>query len=371
MTTTGALRTRARDIGIPFDGQPGSMNSITDVPGVSVGYTTLIEGHGSHAVRTGVTIILPRDRTRFGVPVAAGIYTMNGNGEMTGSHWIDETGLLTLPIGITNSHAVGTVHRGIIDYVVANHPDVAADWLMPVVAETYDGDLNDINGNHVSGRHVALAIENSTAGLLAEGNVGGGTGMMCYEFKGGSGTASRTVSFGDVEFSLGAFVQANFGARDELTIAGKRLGLSLNARRPDRHATSRPPGGGSVIVVVGTDAPLLPAQCKALARRVPLGLARTGTTGSHFSGDIFLAFSTAKQPSLHVGYDKRPDMGILDQVSFVPWAHLDGLFAATVQAVEEAVVNAMCAAEGMTGKDGYHVPALPLDQVAARFSATA
>ncbi|MEO8330370.1 MAG: P1 family peptidase, partial [Candidatus Nanopelagicales bacterium] len=216
MTTTDALRTRARDIGIPFDGQPGSMNSITDVPGVSVGYTTLIEGHGSHAVRTGVTVILPRDQAGFAVPVTAGTYTMNGNGEMTGSHWIDETGLLTLPIGITNSHAVGTVHRGIIDYVVAKHPDVAADWLMPVVAETYDGDLNDINGDHVSERHVALAIENATAGPLAEGNEGGGTGMMCYEFKGGSGTSSRTVSFGDVAFSLGAFVQANFGARDEL-----------------------------------------------------------------------------------------------------------------------------------------------------------
>ena len=363
MTTTPPPRQRARDLGLPFDGRPGTLNAITDVSGVEVGYTTLIEGEGERSVRTGVTVVLPRGRHGVGVPVASGVYSMNGNGELTGSHWIEETGLLTLPIGLTNSHAVGSVHRGIIDWVVENHPNVSADWLLPVVAETYDGDLNDINGNHVTSQHVASALDAAVSGSVPEGNVGGGTGMICYEFKGGSGTASRRVTYGDSEWHVGAFVQANFGSREELVLAGQGIGKQIPLQ-PQPVAPTRPPGGGSVIVIVATDAPLLPAQCKALARRVPLGLARTGTTGSHFSGDIFLAFSTGNESSVHSGYTDRPTLGQLDAMTFLPWGHIDRLFAATVQAVEEAVVNVLCAAETMTGRHGLTVPSLPLELVA-------
>ena len=282
---------------------------------------------------------------------------MNGNGELTGSHWIEETGLLTLPIGLTNSHAVGTVHRGIIDWVVARKPEIARDWLLPMVGETYDGDLNDINGRHISEAHAVEALDNATSSAPAEGNVGGGTGMVCYEFKGGSGTASRVVPFGSDSFVLGAFVQANFGTREELVISGVPVGESLHDDLPQ--PSTRPPGGGSVIVVLATDAPLLPGQCKALARRVPLGLARTGTAGSHFSGDIFLAFSTANAETMTAGYSERPVAGTYDSLRYVPWSHMDPFLTAAVRAVEEAVVNALCAARTMVGRDGYTVTELP------------
>ena len=293
MTTTRDQRRRARDLGIPFEGEPGVHNAITDVPGVEVGYSTLIRGDGAAAVRTGVTALLARGRSGVGVPATAGVFSLNGNGELTGSHWLEESGLLTLPVALTNSHAVGTVHRGIIDWVIEHHPNIAQDWLLPVVAETYDGDLNDVNGLHVTGEYVGQALDTASTGEVQEGNVGGGTGMNCYEFKGGSGTASRVVDYGATRFHVGAFVQANFGSREELVIAGMPVGRMLSEDNPFHRATSRPQGGGSVIAILATDAPLLPHQCKALARRVPLGLARTGTTGSHFSGDIFLAFSTA------------------------------------------------------------------------------
>jgi L-aminopeptidase/D-esterase-like protein len=357
MTTT-----RARDLSIHFDGEPGRHNAITDVPGVEVGFTTLIDGNGEHACRTGVTAILPRGRAGVGDPCQAGMYSMNGNGELTGSHWIAETGLLHLPIGITNSHAVGPVHRGIIDWVAANHPVIAREWLLPTVGETYDGDLNDINGRHVAPEHAVAALDAAISGPVLEGNVGGGTGMNCYEFKGGTGTASRLVAIGASTYTLGVLLQANFGARHELTIRGVPVGRRIDA--PNPFATpDAATGAGSVIAIVATSAPLLPQQCQALARRVPLGLARTGTTGSHFSGDIFLAFSTANSGSVQVGWESRPDAGALSSVQFLPWAHVDALYAATVHAVEEATVNALVAAETMVGRDGFTSPELPLDQL--------
>jgi len=358
---TDATR-RARDLGVPFDGSPGPHNAITDVPGVQVGYTTVIDGEGANAVRTGVSVILPRGRRGVGKPAAAGIHSLNGNGEMTGSHWIEETGLLTLPIALTNSHAVGTVHRGMIDWVDAHHPHVSKDWLLPVVAETYDGDLNDINGRHVREEHVASALDSAAGGPLAEGSVGGGTGMICYEFKGGSGTASRAVGYGEDTFHVGAFVQANFGSRDELVIAGVPIGRHFPLSAAAVSAATRPPGGGSVIAIVATDAPLLPGQCKALSRRVSLGLARTGTTGSHYSGDIFLTFSTGNPDTQHTGYAVRPAEGDYDVVRHLPWSHIDRLYTATVQSVEEAVVNVLVAGRTMVGREGYTCPGLPIDR---------
>jgi L-aminopeptidase/D-esterase-like protein len=359
MTTTG----RARELGIDFDGTPGVHNAITDVPGVEVGFTTLVDGDGEHAVRTGVTAILPRGRHGVGDPCHAGMYSMNGNGELTGAHWIAETGQLHLPVGITNSHAVGPVHRGIIDWTVTNAPTVAREWLLPCVGETFDGDLNDINGRHVTAEHAVAALDAARGGPLAEGNVGGGTGMNCYQFKGGTGTASRVVTHGDTSYTLGVLLQANFGDRKELTIRGVHVGRAIPEDDPETPAAARPPGGGSVIVIVATDAPLLPQQCQALARRVPLGLARTGTTGSHFSGDIFLAFSTGNAGATNVGWESRPPVGSLQQLSVVSWAYLDGLYAATVHAVEEAVVNALVAAETMVGRNGFRSPALPVDRL--------
>ena len=364
MTTTA----RARDLGITFDGTPGVHNAITDVPGVEVGFTTLIEGEGEHAVRTGVTAIHPRGKTGVGDPCHAGMHSMNGNGELTGSHWIAETGMLHLPIGITNSHAIGPVHRGIIDWVVDHHPLVARDWLLPCVGETFDGDLNDINGNHVRAEHAIAALDAASRGPVAEGNVGGGTGMNCYAFKGGTGTASRSVQYGDQSYTVGALLQANFGDRSELTIRGVPVGKAIPEDNPFATQETHPPGGGSVIVVVATDAPLLPQQCQALARRVPLGLARTGTTGSHFSGDVFLAFSTGNSGALHTGWEARPAVGTLDAAAFVPWAHVDALYAATVQVVEESVINALVAAETMTGRCGFRSPALPHDRLRALVS---
>lgn len=357
--TSGDTKPRARDLDIPFDGMPGPNNAITDVAGVEVGYATVIHGDGAHAARTGVTAILPRSRGGVGDPCAAGVYSLNGNGELTGSHWIEEAGTIHLPIGITNSHSVGVVHSGIVDWVLAQQYRIAQHWLLPVVAETFDGDLNDINGAHVKPEHVAQALDGATSGSIDEGNVGGGTGMNCYAFKGGSGTASRVVSYGDRTFTVGAFVQANFGDRDELTVAGVPVGRVLDVDNPFSEVPSRPPGAGSVIVVIATDAPLLPGQCKALARRVPLGLARTGTTGSHFSGDIFLTFSTANAGAVSTGYTDRPPEGTIERVEFIPWGHIDRLYAGVVESVEEAVVNVLVAAETMIGRNGFTSPSLP------------
>ncbi|WP_157254114.1 P1 family peptidase [Nonomuraea typhae] len=348
------MRPRARALPISLDGATGAHNAITDVPGVEVGYVTLTEG----TARTGVTAILPRGRDGVGTPCAAGVHSLNGNGEMTGVTWIEESGALTLPVTITNTHAVGTVHRGVIDWVADKHPALAEEWLLPVVAETWDGYLNDINAPHVRPEHAGQAIDAAAGGTPAEGSVGGGTGMNCYGFKGGSGTSSRVVEYVDRSYTVGAFVQANFGSRAELTVAGNRVGPALMDDNPMAARTRE--GAGSVIVVVATDAPLLPGQCKALARRVPLGLARTGTTGSHFSGDIFLAFSTANEGALTSGFAAGEDY---EALRFVPWGRMDRFYDAVVQAVEEAVLNALTAAEDTVGRDGHRSPGLPLERL--------
>ena len=351
---TPAGKPRARALRLPFAGRPGRWNAITDVPGVEVGYVTLIEG--KH-VRTGVTALHPRGPAAAGDPVAAGFHSQNGNGEMTGVSWINESGTFTGPVAITNSYAVGVAHAGIVAWTVRHHPELAQGWLLPVAAETWDGYLNDINGHHVTEETVLGALQAARSGPVEEGSVGGGTGMNCYQFKGGSGTASRLVPFAGQDYAVGVFVQANFGSRHELTLAGIPLGEDLAADNPMADLSDAPPGAGSVIAVVATDAPLFPHQLQAFARRVTVGLARTGTSGSHFSGDLFLAFSTANPGAF------RPDAPALRQLDFIGWEYLNPFFEAVVQATEEAVVNALVANEEMTGRDGHRTPALPRDQV--------
>ncbi len=352
--TTPAGQPRARALGIPFGGRPGGWNAITDVPGVEVGYVTRIEG--SH-IRTGVTAIHPRGAAGTADPVAAGFHSQNGNGEMTGVSWINESGTFTGPVAITNTHAVGVAHAGIVAWTVRHHPEVAEMWLLPVAAETWDGYLNDINGHHVTEDMVVTALAAARSGPVEEGSVGGGTGMNCYQFKGGSGTASRLVSFASQTYTVGVFVQANFGARHELVLAGVPLGDELAADNPMADYRQAAAGSGSVIAVVATDAPLFPHQCQALARRVTIGLARTGTSGSHFSGDLFLALSTANPGAF------RPDSATLQKLAFIPWGQLDPFYEAVVLATEEAVVNALVANDDMTGRDGHRTPALPRDRV--------
>lgn len=353
---------RARELGIPLSGTPGAVNAITDVPGVEVGYATLIEGDD---VRTGVTAVLPRGRDGVGRGCAAGWYSLNGNGEMTGTVWLDEAGVLSLPIGITNTHAVGAVHRGIIERSVRRQPALEQGWLMPVVAETYDGFLNDIFARTVTPETAIAALDAATGSPLAEGSVGGGTGMNCYEFKGGTGTSSRLVELGPDRFTVGVLMQANFGARHELTLAGRHLGPLLADDNPLADPTwLLPPGAGSCITIIATDAPLLPGQCKALARRVPLGLARTGTTGSHFSGDIFCAFSTGNDGAFDLSLAGAMDGAARGRLEFVPWPLMDALYAAVVEAVEEAVANVLCASREMTGRLGRRVPGFPVDRLA-------
>jgi L-aminopeptidase/D-esterase-like protein len=378
ITHTADGRPRARGLGIDLPGEPGPENALTDVAGVEVGTTTLVVGDGplvvgAGPVRTGVTAILPRGRDGVGQPCAAGWYSLNGNGEMTGTTWIEEVGALNVPVVLSNTHAIGACHTGVVSWVNRVNPRLARQWLLPVCAETWDGYLNDINGGHVLPGHVEAALDAAASGPVAEGSVGGGTGMNCYEFKGGNGTSSRQVRFGSHTFTVAAFVQANFGSRSELTIAGTPLGSALADDNPldgdwfARDLGDRaPPGAGSVIAVIATDAPLLPGQCKALARRVPLGLARTGTTGSHFSGDIFLAFSTADAPDLASTFPFGParddEIGTL---RFVPWGRMDELYTAAVQCVEEAVLNAMIVNQDMVGRDGHRSPRLPLARVSA------
>ncbi|MDT5175968.1 MAG: D-aminopeptidase [Mycobacterium sp.] len=369
-------RPRARGLGIPLPGEPGPLNAITDVPGVEVGEVTLVHGDGPlqvgiGPVRTGVTAILPRGRDGLGRACAAGWYSLNGNGEMTGTTWIEEVGAFNLPVVLSNTHAVGVLHTGVVSWVNRVRPQLARQWLLPVCAETWDGYLNDINGAHVRQEHVEAALDAARGGPVAEGSVGGGTGMNCYEFKGGNGSSSRTVQYGSRTFTVAAFVQANFGSRHELTVAGRHIGPLLADDNPmdsDWFAADLgvrpPPGAGSVITVVATDAPLLPGQCKALARRVPLGLARTGTTGSHFSGDIFLAFSTAGADGLQSGFPiGRPSDDDFGTLTFVPWGRMDAFYAAVVQSVEEAVLNALVVNDDMVGRDGHRSPRLPLDAV--------
>lgn len=334
-------KARARDLGLDFPGTPGPCNAITDVPGVLVGYTTLIEGDGPLVVgegpiRTGVTAILPRGRAAIPRPVWAGQFSLNGNGEMTGVHWIHDAGYFVGPVCITNTHSVGMVHHAATGWMLKHYARSFNDhhlWAMPVVAETYDGTLNDINGRHVREEHVCAAIEGAADGLPAEGNVGGGTGMICYEFKGGTGTASRRVTLGGEAFCVGALVQANHGVRDWLTILGVPVGREL---RDDLIA---PRESGSIIVVLGTDAPLAPLNLRHLAKRAAIGIGRHGTPGGNNSGDIFLAFSVANPMEL-------PQLSPA-RLSFecINGELMDPLYLAAVEAVEEAVVNALVAAE--------------------------
>ena len=349
---TPSGRLRARGLGLPFDGEPGALNAITDVAGVRVGYATLIEGEGPLVVgrgpvRTGVTAILPRPPAQLHVPAFAGCCSLNGNGELTGTLWLDECGQLTWPITLTNTHACGLARDATLKWAVARLPGCLDDAFgLPVAGETYDGWLNDINGFHVHERHVFAALDAAAGGPLDEGSVGGGTGMICYGFKGGSGTASRRIAHEGRHYTVGAFVQANFGRRPELVIAGRPVGRQLEMSAPTRS------GDGSVIAVVATDAPLLPHQLKRLARRVDLGIGRSGTYGHHSSGDIFLAFSTANAAALAAA-------GGLADLVFMPDRQLDPWFEAVVQATHEAVVNSLIANADMTGRDGHFVAALP------------
>jgi D-aminopeptidase len=336
---------RARDLGVPFDGTPGALNAITDVRGVEVGQTTLIRGEGElrvgqGPVRTGLTVIVPRGK-RSTDPVFAGWFSLNGNGEMTGTTWVEESGFMEGPMAITNTHSVGVVR----------------DAIMPVVAETNDGWLNDINGFHVKPEHVFQALESASAGPVPEGNVGGGTGMHCYGFKGGTGTASRKLPAGAGGYTVGVLVQANFGSRQHLLVAGAPVGREIGCDKyPCRsNARPRPARDGSIIIVVATDAPLIAHQLKRLARRAALGIARTGGMSGNGSGDIFIAFSTANPGA--AAESNTASVSVLSN------RRMDDLFEATVFATEEAVINAMVAAETMIGRDYHQTVALPHEEL--------
>jgi D-aminopeptidase len=352
---------RARDLGIPFEGTPGAFDAITDVKGVEVGHTTLIAGSGKlevgkGPVRTGVTAILPRGKNSDD-PVFAGWFSLNGNGEMTGTTWVEESGFLEGPVAITNTHSVGTVRDSVIAWRVRHGQPAGSEywWSLPVVAETYDGYLNDTNGFHVKQEHVFEALASARSGRVPEGNVGGGTGMICYEFKGGIGTASRQLKAKAGGYVVGVLVQCNCGSRQQLRIAGVLVGEEIPGNPVWASHMDRPEDRGSIIIVVATDAPLLPQQLKRLARRASLGLARTGSVSGNGSGDIFIAFSTANpQASNPAG---------LRHLEMLPNDEMDPLFAATVEATEEAIVNALVAADTMTGIDNHKVEALPHDRL--------
>ena len=358
---------RARDLGIPFEGTPGKLNGITDVPGVEVGYTTLISGEGKlevgkGPVRTGVTAILPRGHSSLNDPVYAGFFSLNGNGEMTGTAWVEESGFLEGPIVITNTHSVGVARDAVIAWQVKQGTGSQTLWSLPVVAETWDGWLNDINGFHVRPEDVWHALDTAHGGAIEEGSVGGGSGMICYEFKGGNGTASRKIDIRVSKdapprsFVVGVFLQANFGRRPQLVIAGVPVGKEIPGEVYKKE-------NGSCIAVVATDAPLLPNQLKRLARRISLGIARTGTISGNSSGDLFVAFSTA-----------NPNVASADQITHdvqtIPNDLMDPLFTGVVQATEEAVVNALVDNHSMTGRDNHRVEALPhkrLREIMKRF----
>src|SRR5215467_8854445 len=353
---------RARDLGIPFDGTPGKWNAITDVAGVEVGHTTLISGEGKlevgkGPVRTGVTAVLPRGRNSVNNPVFAGWFSQNGNGEMTGTTWVEESGFLEGPVMITNTHSVGVVRDAVVQWRVAHgKPDPTGYWWsLPVVAETWDGWLNDINGFHVKPEHAFQAIQSAHGGAVEEGAVGGGTGMICNGFKGGIGTSSRKLDPKDGGYTVGVLVQCNYGSRQNLRIAGIPVGREISSQDPYAYQPSEISERGSIIVVVATDAPVLSHQLKRLARRVSLGLGRNGSISGDGSGDIFIAFSTA---NAHADGGKA----VVD-LKFLPNDALDPVFAATVQATEEAIINAMVAAQTMTGIENHKVIGIPHDRL--------
>ena len=352
---------RARDLGVPFDGTPGALNAITDVKGVEVGHTTLISGDGTSKigegpVRTGVTAVLPRGKDSS-APVFAGWFTENGNGEMTGTTWVEDSGFLEGPVMITNTHSVGVVRDAVIAWRLKHGgPDKEGySWSLPVVAETWDGYLNDVNGFHVMPEDAFHALDTAQSGPVAEGNVGGGTGMICNEFKGGIGTASRVLDAKYGGYTVGVLVQCNYGVRPNLRIAGVPVGREIPKDSAYGATTLAEDDWGSIIVVVATDAPLLAHQLKRLARRVSLGIGRNGSISGNGSGDIFIAFSTANSGAA------KPDGPA--QLTMLPNDHLDPVFTATVQATEEAIVNAMVAAETMMGIENHKVIALPRDKL--------
>ena len=359
-------RPRARDLGVPFDGTAGPLNAITDVAGVTVGHSTIIEGQGKLTVgrgpvRTGVTAVLPRGATN-GDPVFGGWFTLNGNGEMTGTTWLEESGFLAGPVMITNTHSVGIVRDAVIEWLVRKGFEF--DWSLPIVAETWDGALNDVNGFHVTKQHAFAALDSARGGPVAEGNVGGGTGMICNQFKGGIGTASRRLPPATGGYTVGVLVQCNYGSRARLSIAGVPVGQEIPDLLPCRDSIPGLPvtgrrcadaDKGSIIIVIATDAPLLPHQLKRIAKRASLGVGRLGGLGGNPSGDIFVAFSTANPGAA------KPDANV--SVTMVPNERITPLFEATVQATEEAIVNAMVAAETMTGVNGLRVYALPHERL--------
>jgi D-aminopeptidase len=367
---------RARDLGIVIGELPaGPFDAITDVPGVTVGHTTLIRGDGplvvgEGPVRTGVTVVVPHDGDVWAEPVFAGCHRLNGNGELTGLEWIRESGLLGGAIAITNTHSVGVVRDALVAAAARGRDPEAVFWSLPVVGETYDGGLNDINGFHVHAEHVQGALAAAAGGPVAEGNVGGGTGMICHEFKGGIGTASRVVAEADGGWTVGALVQANYGSRRLLRIDGVPVGREIpitrvpspwtEIERREAAATSGAsrlgPGGGSIIIVLATDAPLLPQQCERLAQRASLGLGRMGSVASHGSGDLFLAFATGNRGMSRSAGERDPNLTA--PVRMVVDRHITPLFQAAVEATEAAIVNALLAAETMTGRDGITAHAL-------------
>jgi len=356
-------KARARDLGVPFDGTPGPLNAITDVSGVLVGHTTLISGEGKlevgkGPVRTGVTAVLPRGRN-FDEAVFAGWYSQNGNGEMTGTTWIEESGFLVGPVMITNTHSVGVVRDAVIRWIV-QHKKIGSDddwWSLPVVAETWDGWLNDINGFHVKPEHAFQALDSAHSGPVEEGSVGGGTGMICNEFKGGIGTSSRLAKVNGVNYTVGVLVQCNYGRRPNLRVAGVPVGKEISEQAAYSDAAFGGDERGSIIIVVATDAPLLAHQLKRLAHRATLGLGRTGSLSGNGSGDIFIAFSTANSGA--------SDQNKTVDLKMIPNEKIDPLFSATVNATEEAIVNAMVAAETMTGIENHKAVALDHEKLRA------
>jgi len=365
---------RLRDLGLTIGrGQPGPLNAITDVPGVRVGHTTLISGDGPLVVgqgpiRTGVTVVSPRGPDAWREPVFAGCHRLNGNGELTGLEWIRESGLLTSPVAITNTHSVGIVRDALVAASVDERDAVDAWWSLPVVGETYDGLLNDINGFHVKAEHLRSALASATDGPVAEGVVGGGTGMVCHEFKGGIGTSSRVLDADHGGFTVAALVQANYGKRAWLRVDGVPVGDEIGTDeipspydQADAIAVATPPpGSGSIIVVLATDAPLLPHQCERLAQRAGLGIARAGGTGGHTSGDLFIAFATGNRvPAELDGRSKT----ITYDVRAVGDAVIDRLFDGAIESTEEAIVNALVAAQTTVGRDGMTAHALPHDRL--------
>jgi L-aminopeptidase/D-esterase-like protein len=358
MYKTNAPKPRARDLGLPFTGQTGPFNAITDVEGITVGLRTIVEETPrpgrSRLVRTGVTAIIPHARSETPVPVYAGVHRFNGNGEMTGTHWIEDGGYFLGPVMITNTHGVGITHHATVKWMLDRYASTYDTddflWIMPVVAETYDGVLNDINGLPVTEADVYAALDSATGGAVGEGNTGGGTGMIAYGFKGGTGTASRVVEFGGKPYTIGTLVQANHGQRDWLSICGVPVGRHMRDGTPQSQMQER----GSIIVVIATDLPLAPHQLKRLARRAAIGIGRNGTPGGNNSGDIFLAFSTANpQPMAH----RAPSHLVLEIASD---EKLDPVYMAVVDSVDEAIVNAMLAAEtsGGTPHDRFRVDAI-------------